>query len=70
MIYSDSTVWHVNQLALSTDVACMSCGGIGQFCNGILLDVKHEEVVLVAINNEAATDNDSKGFVYTIQAGI
>ena len=39
-IYSDSTLRQTNQVALTTDVACMPGGGIGQLCNAITLDKK------------------------------
>ena len=45
-IYSDSTMRHTNQLALRTDVACMSGGSIAQICNAIPYDDIHEEVTI------------------------
>ena len=69
-IYSDSTLRSVNQLALNADVSCMSGGGIGQLCNAIPYDDKHDEVILVAMNNEVGTANDAKEFVYTIDTGV
>ena len=48
----------------------MSGGGIGQLCNAIPFDDPHEEVVLVAMNNEVGTANDAKEFVYTIDTGV
>ena len=69
-IYADSTLRSVNQLALNADVSCMSRGGIGQLCNAIPFDDPHEEIVLVAMNNEVGTANDAKEFVYTIDTGV
>ena len=45
-------------------------GGIGQLCNAIPYDDKHDEVILVAMNNEVNNANDAKEFVYTISTGI
>ena len=66
-VYSDSTLRLANQLALTTDVACMSAGGIGQICNLIPLDTHtHQEVIINAGNNELKTDCD-KEFVYEVE---
>ena len=43
-LYADSTLRYANQLALTTDVACMSGGGLGQICNVIPYDQTHDEV--------------------------
>ena len=65
-MYSDSTMRHVNQLALRTDVACMSGGGIAQICNMIPYDEPHNEVIINAGTNELKTDS-TKEFVYTMK---
>ena len=65
-IYSDSTLRHVNQLALTTDTACMTGGGIAQLVNAIPYDDPHEEVVIKAGTNELNEEN-LKEFVYTVQ---
>ena len=65
-IYSDSSLRQVNQLSLTSDVACMSGAGIGQLCNIIPLDNKHEEVVIHAGNNEIAQSGSLNEFVYTV----
>ena len=65
-VYSDSTLRLANQLALTTDVACMSGGGIGQICNLIPLDTHiHQEVIINAGNNELKTECE-KEFVYEV----
>ena len=64
-IYSDSTLRHANQLALSTDVACMSGGGIAQMCNAIPYDKPHREVIINGGTNELNEDS-LKEFVYTV----
>ena len=51
-IYSDSIARHANVPALTTDVACMSGGGIGQIVNAISYDTKHEEVVIMGGGNQ------------------
>ncbi len=51
-IYSDSTLRHVNQLGLTTNVACMSGGGIAQICNAIPYDTPHPEVIIKGGSNE------------------
>ena len=63
-VYSDSTMRNVNQLALSTNVACTTGAGIGQLCNVIPLDKHHEEVVINGGTNELKSN--LKEFVYTI----
>ena len=45
----------------------MSGGGIGQLCNIISLDQKHEKVVIHAGNNEVARTESIPEFVYTIE---
>ena len=65
-IYSDSTLRLTNQLALSTDVACMSGGGIGQICNLIPHDTDvHQEVIINAGTNELKTEC-LKEFVFEV----
>lgn len=68
-IYSDSTLRYVNQVALSTDVACMTGGGIGQICNVIPFDTKHDEVIINGGTNELKCDNLQE-FVYTIDKAV
>lgn len=64
-VYSDSTLRHTNQLALSSDVSCMSGGGIGQICNLIHVDEKHDQVIINAGTNEIKTESLHE-FVYTV----
>ena len=66
-MYGDSTFRHVNQLALSNNVACMSGGGIGQICNAIKLDTTHEEVIIHAGQNEIKNTDSLHEFVFTVQ---
>ena len=63
-VYSDSTMRHVNQLALSADVACTTGAGIGQLCNIIPFDKPHQEVIINGGTNEMKSD--LKEFKYTI----
>lgn len=65
-IYSDSTLRLTNQLALTTDVACMTGGGIGQLCNVIPYDSPHEEIIINAGTNELKC-NDLAEFVFTVE---
>ena len=58
-VYSDSTMRHVNQLALPTNVVCSTGAGIGQLCNIIHLDKHHDEVVKKR-NEETKTFNNEK----------
>ena len=70
-IYSDSSLRHANQLALTTNIACMSGGGIGELCNVIKHDEKHENIILHAGNNEITRTESLPEFAYTIEkAGI
>ena len=69
-IYSTSVLAHTNQLALTTDVACMSGGGIGQLCNVIPSDTKHEEVIILAGTNEITRTESLHEFVYTIEKTV
>ena len=64
-IYSDSTLRHTNQLALTTNVDCMSGGGIGQICNLIPYDKKYEEVIINAGTNDVKIE-PLEEFAYTI----
>ena len=71
-IYADSTMRNANQLALDSNVACMTGGGVGQICNAIALDTKHEEVIIHAGTNEICNNNFTNtdklhDFVYTVQ---
>lgn len=68
-IYSTSVLAHVNQLALTTDVACMSGGGVGQLCNAIPSDGKHDEVIILAGTNEIKNSPPNE-FVYTIEKTV
>ena len=68
-IYSTSVLAHVNQLALTTDVTCMSGGGIGQLCNVIPTDDKHEQVIILAGSNEIKNSPPAE-FVYTIDKTV
>ena len=64
-MYSDSTMRHTNQLALSTNVACMSGGGIGQMCNLIPYDKKHDEVIINGGTNDIKIESLQE-FAYTV----
>jgi hypothetical protein len=64
-IYSDSTLRHTNQLALTTDTACMTGGGIAQLVNAIPYDHHHDEVIINGGTNEMNTEN-LREYVYTI----
>ena len=66
-LYSDSTLSKVNQLALTTDVMCMSGGGIGQVCNVVPLDEKHDEVLIHAGSNEIRNVESLQEFVFTVE---
>ena len=65
-LYSDSSLSRANQLALSTDVACMSGGGIGKIVNAIPLDEKRDDVVIYAGNNEITSNGTLEEFAYTV----
>lgn len=66
-VYSDSTLRHANQLALTTDVACMSGGGLGQICNLIPHDEPHDEVIINAGTNEVKNEQPLNEFIYTVE---
>ena len=66
-IYSDSCLRQANQLALTSDITCMSGGGLGQLCNLIKYDEKHEEVVLHGGQNEILNSTSRSQFTYTIE---
>ena len=66
-IHSDSTLRYTNQLALTTDVACMSGGGLGQLCNWVKYDDKHAEVILAAGSNEVHSTDPLNEFVFTVK---
>ena len=66
-IYADSTLRQTNQLSLTTDIACMSGGGIGQICNAVPYDEKHDEIVIQAGNNEIANTDSLHEFVFTVE---
>jgi hypothetical protein len=65
-IYSDSTLRMTNQLALTSDVACMTGGAIGQLCNVVPYDSPHEEIIINAGTNELKCNNLHE-FVYTVE---
>ena len=65
-LYSDSTMRLVNQLACTTDVACMTGGSIGQICNMIPYEDKHEEIVINAGTNEIHYESLHE-FAYTVE---
>ena len=65
-LYSDSTLRISNQVALTSNISCMSGGGIGQICNQIPFDDKHENVVINAGTNEIKADSPQE-FVYTVE---
>ena len=69
-IYSDSSFRSVNQLALTSDVMCVSGGGLGQICNVIALDEKYDEVIIHGGNNEIATHNTINEFVYSVEKSV
>jgi hypothetical protein len=64
-IYSDSTLRQTNQLALTSDVSCMSGGGIGQIVNFIRVDDPQENIVINAGTNEIKSDT-TEDFVYSV----
>ena len=66
-IYSDSCLRQANQLALTSDITCMSGGGLGQLCNLIKYDEKHDEVVLHGGQNEILNSTSRSQFTYTIE---
>ena len=66
-IYSDSTLRQANQLALTTDIDCMSGGGIGQICNLLPYDTKHEDIIINAGGNEIRNAPSMQEFVYTVE---
>ena len=69
-IYADSIARHANVPALTTDVACMSGGGIGQIINAISYDSKHDEVVVMAGTNEVVHTKDPAEFVFIIDKSM
>ena len=69
-LYSDSIAQHANVPALTTDIACMSGGGIGQLINAIPLDEKHDEVVLIGGTNEVAYTKNANEYVFTIEKSL
>lgn len=69
-IYSTSSLRNVNQLALNTDVACMSGGGLGHIVNAIKHDVKHEEIIIAAGTNELMQPGDLSEFVFTVERSV
>ena len=69
-VYSDSIARHANVPALTTNVACMSGGGIGQLINAIPFDEKHEEVVLLGGTNEVFFTKDPNEYVFTVEKSL
>ena len=69
-IYSDSIFRNTNQLALTTDIGCMTGGGIGQVCNAIARDKKFEEVVISGGTNEILHTQSLQEYVYTIDKSV
>ncbi len=68
-IYSDSTLRHVNQVALTNDVACMSGGGIAQMCNAIPYDQPHSEVIINGGTNDLKQESLQE-FVYIVEKTV
>jgi hypothetical protein len=64
-IFSDSTLRQTNQLALTSDVSCMSGGGIGQLCNLVNYDEKQENIIINAGTNEIKADSPEE-FVHSV----
>ena len=61
-IYCDSTLRNANQLALATDIACTSGGGIGQIANVVHLDPeKKDNIIIFAGANEIKKSENSLG---------
>lgn len=69
-IYSDSILAFTNQAALTTDVACMPGGGIGQIINVIAHDEKHEEKIIFGGTNEIVYSKNTTEFVFTIDKSL
>ena len=65
-IYSDSNLRLTNQLALSSDVACMSGGGIGQLINVIPFDSPHKEVIISGGTNDLKAES-LKEYVFSVE---
>ena len=65
-IYSDSLLRNANQLALRTDVACMTGGAIGQICNAIPYDPKKTEEVIINGGTNELKIVDLNEFMYTV----
>ena len=61
---------HVNSLVHTTDVACMSGGGIGQIVNAIYHGEKHDEIIINAGTNEIVYSKSLDEFVYTIEKSL
>ena len=64
-IYSDSNLRQANQLALRSNIACMSGAGIGQLLNVIPFDTPHDEIVISGGTNDLKGD-DLNEFVYAV----
>ena len=69
-IFSDSSMRSTNQLALTTDVVCMSGAGLGQLVNVIKLDEKHENTIIHGGNNEIVRTSSLTEFVYTVETAV
>ena len=66
-MYATSTLRHANQLALTSNVACMSGGSIAQICNFLPYDDKFEEVIISGGTNEVHSSDPIHEFVYTVE---
>ena len=64
-IYSDSNLRQANQLALRSNVACMSGAGIGQLLNVIPFDAPHDEIVVSGGTNDLKGENLNE-FVFSV----
>ena len=69
-IYGTSVLRHANQLATTSNISCMSGGGIGQLVNAITIDQKHDEVVIAGGTNEIVHAREDTEFVHTIDKSI
>ena len=69
-IYSDSIFRCANQDALTTDIGCMTGGGLGQVINAIKQDARHEETIINAGTNEILHTESISEFVYTVEKSV
>ena len=69
-IIADSTLRHANQLVMSTDVECVSGGGMGMLANLITYDEKKTaETFIIAGTNDLRLDDDIT-FVSTVERSV